>query len=263
MQRIGKFLSRRSSWSIPYVLFMVIFVVLPLILIVGYAFTDADGHFTLGNFTEFLHQKEAINTFVYSIFIAALTTAICILLGYPAAYILALSKDIKAADIIVVLFLVPMLINVLMRTIASVALFDWLGIPLGQGTLVAGMVYNFIPFMILPIFNQLKKIDPSFMEAAQDLGAKPVEVFTKVILPLSKPGVVSGVMMVFMPTISTFAISELLTLNKIQLFGTIIQQNINNGLWNYGAMLALIMLVIIIVSNIFTEDEGNMQETVL
>lgn len=244
-------------------LFMVIFVVLPLILIVGYAFTDADGHFTFGNFTEFLHQKEAMNTFVYSIFIAALTTAICILLGYPAAYILALSKDIKAADIIVVLFLVPMLINVLMRTIASVALFDWLGIPLGQGTLVAGMVYNFIPFMILPIFNQLKKIDPSFMEAAQDLGAKPVEVFTKVILPLSKPGVVSGVMMVFMPTISTFAISELLTLNKIQLFGTIIQQNINNGLWNYGAMLALIMLVIIIVSNIFTEDEGNMQETVL
>lgn len=244
-------------------LFMVIFVVLPLILIVGYAFTDASGHFTFGNFTEFLHQKEAMNTFVYSIFIAALTTAICILLGYPAAYILALSKDIKAADIIVVLFLVPMLINVLMRTIASVALFDWLKIPLGAGTLVAGMVYNFIPFMILPIFNQLKKIDPSFMEAAQDLGAKPVEVFIKVILPLSKPGVVSGVMMVFMPTISTFAISELLTLNKIQLFGTIIQQNINNGLWNYGAMLALIMLVIIIVSNIFTEDEGNMQETVL
>lgn len=260
---LRQLISRRSTWSIPYVLFMLIFVLLPLILIAVYAFTDASGNFTLANFQDFLNQSEAVNTFIYSILIALATTSICVLLGYPAAYILAYSKDIKSADVLIVLFLVPMLINVLMRTIASVALFDFLHIPLGQGTLIAGMVYNFIPFMILPIYNVLKKIDPSYMEAAQDLGAKPQEVFLKVVLPLSKSGLTSGIMMVFMPTISTFAISELLTLNKVQLFGTIIQQNINNGLWNYGAALALIMLVIILISNMFTDEEPTTVEGVL
>jgi spermidine/putrescine transport system permease protein len=136
-----------------------------------------------------------------------------------------------------------------------VSLFGFVGIPLGEGALVFGMVYNFLPFMIYPIYNVLRKLDKSYIEAAEDLGANPLRVFTKVTFPLSMPGVLSGVMMVFMPTISTFAISELLTMNNIKLFGTTIQENINNGMWNYGAVLALIMLVIIFIINLFNEED--------
>ncbi len=139
----------------------------------------------------------------------------------------------------------PMWINALMRTLATAELFNVLGIHLGKGTLLYGMVYDYLPFMIYPIYNVLDKMDKSYAEAAQDLGATPWKVFWKVIVPLSMPGVASGVLMVFMPTVSTFAISEFLTNNKIKLFGTIIQENINSSMWNYGAALALIMLVII------------------
>ena len=161
----------------------------------------------------------------------------------------------RSAPVMVALFLIPMFINVLMRTLATVALFGFMKVPLGQATLIFGMVYNYLPFMILPIYTVLQKIDKSYSEAAQDLGADNVKVFTKVTLPLSMPGVVSGIMMVFMPTISTFAIAELLTMNNIKLFGTIIQENINNGMWNYGALLSLIMLILIVVTNLFNDDK--------
>ena len=142
------------------------------------------------------------------------------------------------------------------------ALFDFLKLPLGEGALIFGMVYNFLPFMIYPIYNTLNKMDGSYVEAAQDLGATPQKVFTKVVLPLSMPGVWSGVLMVFMPTISTFAVAELLTLNKVKLFGTTIQENINNGFWNYGSALALIMLVLIGITTILTgEDNAREDET--
>ena len=150
------------------------------------------------------------------------------------------------------LFILPMWINILVRTLATVALFDFLKFPLGEGALVFGMVYNFLPFMIYPIYNTLQKMDHSLIEAAEDLGATPSEVFRKVTVPLSMPGVMSGIMMVFMPTISTFAIAELLTMNNVKLFGTTIQENINNGMWNYGAALSLIMLVIIGATSIFS-----------
>jgi spermidine/putrescine transport system permease protein len=154
-----------------------------------------------------------------------------------------------------------MWINVLVRTLATVALFDFLTLPLGEGALIFGMVYNFLPFMIYPIYNVLQKMDHSLIEAAEDLGATPRQVFTKVIFPLSMPGIVSGVMMVFMPTISTFAIAELLTMNNIKLFGTTIQENINNGMWHYGAALSFIMLVIIGITTLFSgssdEDGAN------
>ena len=117
------------------------------------------------------------------------------------------------------------------------------------------MVYNFLPFMIYPIYNTLQKMDHSLIEAAEDLGATPSEVFRKVTIPLSMPGVMSGIMMVFMPTISTFAIAELLTMNNVKLFGTTIQENINNGMWNYGAALSLIMLVIIGITSLFSDAE--------
>ena len=150
-----------------------------------------------------------------------------------------------------------MWINILVRTLATVALFDFMHLPLGEGALIFGMVYNFLPFMIYPIYNTMSKMDHSYIEAAQDLGANPLTVFLKVVLPLSMPGVMSGIMMVFMPTISTFAIAELLTMNNIKLFGTTIQENINNGMWNYGAALSLIMLVIIFATDLFSDNEED------
>lgn len=254
-----KFFYSRKSWTLPYVVFSAIFVVLPLLLIVLYSFTDENGSFTLSNFTKFMSRSEDVNTFVYSIGIALLTTLICILLGYPAAYILARSK-MKYANAVVMLFILPMWVNILVRTLATVALFDFAGIALGEGALLFGMVYNFIPFMVYPIYNTLQKMDNSYIEAAEDLGASPWQVFVKTILPLSMPGISSGVLMVFMPTISTFAISELLTLNNIKLFGTTIQENVNNSMWNYGAALSLIMLLLIGASTIFASDDNNQEK---
>ena len=237
-------------------IFLFIFVVVPLVLIFLYAFQDADGNFTLSNFAKFISSPEAANTFVYSIGVAIVTTVICILLGYPAAYILS-NKELCRSKVLVVLFILPMWINILVRTLATVALFDFMRLPLGEGALIFGMVYNFLPFMIYPIYNVMQKMDHSYIEAAQDLGANPFTVFKKVVVPLSMPGVISGVMMVFMPTISTFAIAELLTMNNIKLFGTTIQENINNGMWNYGAALSLIMLVIIFATNLFSDNENE------
>ena len=227
---------------------------LPLVLILVYAFQDSEGVFSLENFRRFIEQPEAVNTFIYSIGIALITTILCILLGYPAAWILS-NRKLNRSEITVVLFILPMWINILVRTLATVALFDFIKLPLGEGALIFGMVYNFLPFMIYPIYNTLQKMDHSLIEAAEDLGATPSEVFRKVTVPLSMPGVMSGIMMVFMPTISTFAIAELLTMNNVKLFGTTIQENINNGMWNYGAALSLIMLIIIGITSLFSDGE--------
>ncbi|MBE6193847.1 MAG: ABC transporter permease [Rikenellaceae bacterium] len=250
--------SRRSSWALPYALFLAFFVALPLVLIVIFAFTNGAGEFSLENFKKFVVQPEAVNTFIYSIGIALVTTFLCILLGYPAAYILS-NKNLNRSQTTVMLFILPMWINILVRTLATVALFDFAHIPLGEGALIFGMVYNFLPFMIYPIYNTLQKMDHSLIEAAEDLGAKPSTVFWKVTVPLSMPGITSGIMMVFMPTISTFAIAELLTMNNIKLFGTTIQENINNGMWNYGAALSLIMLVIIGITSLFSDSDAQSQ----
>ena len=256
MKKLVKFFSRRRSWSLPYVLFMAIFVVMPLVLIMIYAFQSKDGSFSMENFQRFINQPEAANTFIYSIGIALITTIICLVLGYPAAYILS-RLPLSTARLVVMLFILPMWINVLVRTLATVALFDFLRLPLGEGALIFGMVYNFLPFMIYPIYNVLQKMDGSLIEAAEDLGATPRQVFTRVVFPLSSPGIVSGIMMVFMPTISTFAIAELLTMNNIKLFGTTIQENINNGMWHYGAALSLIMLIIIGITSLFTDSSED------
>ena len=249
---------KRSHWSIPYVVFLTIFVVLPLVLVLVYAFQDGSGHFTFANITKFFTDSDALSTFAVSIEVAIENTLICILLGYPAAWILA-NKDLNHSAVTIILFIMPMWINALMRTLATAELFNMLGITLGKGTLLFGMVYDYLPFMIYPIYNVLNKMDKSYSEAAQDLGAKPWEVFWKVTVPLSMPGVSSGILMVFMPTVSTFAISEFLTNNKIKLFGTIIQENINSSMWNYGAALALIMLVIIGISTLFTDERKEVE----
>lgn len=254
-------MTKRSSWSIPYLVFLTVFVVLPLILVVVYAFQDSYGHFTLANITKFFSDSDAMGTFALSMEVAIENTLICILLGYPAAWILA-NRNLNRSAVTVVLFILPMWINALMRTLATAELFNMLGISLGKGTLLFGMAYDYLPFMIYPIYNVLNKMDKSYAEAAQDLGATPWQVFRKVIVPLSMPGVTSGIMMVFMPTVSTFAISEFLTNNKIKLFGTIIQENINSSMWNYGAALALIMLIIIGITSLFNDRDKDAGEDV-
>ena len=254
-------MNKRSSWTLPYFIFLLLFVALPLVLVMVYAFQDGSGHFTLSNITKFFSDSDALGTFALSLEVAVENTLICILLGYPAAWILA-NKEYNRSAVTIVLFILPMWINALMRTLATTELFNMFGVPLGKGTLLYGMVYDYLPFMIYPIYNILNKMDKSYAEAAQDLGATPWKVFWKVVVPLSMPGVASGVLMVFMPTVSTFAISEFLTNNKIKLFGTIIQENINSSMWNYGAALSLIMLVIIGVTSLFQakdkEVEGGM-----
>ena len=254
-------MNKRSSWALPYFIFLLLFVALPLILVMVYAFQDGSGHFTLSNITKFFSDSDALGTFALSLEVAVEYTLICILLGYPAAWILA-NKEYNRSAVTIVLFILPMWINALMRTLATTELFNMLGVTLGKGTLLYGMVYDYLPFMIYPIYNVLNKMDKSYAEAAQDLGATPWKVFWKVVLPLSMPGVASGVLMVFMPTVSTFAISEFLTNNKIKLFGTIIQENINSSMWNYGAALSLMMLIIIGITSLFQgkdkEVEGGM-----
>jgi spermidine/putrescine transport system permease protein len=234
-------------------------VVLPLVLIGVYAFTNPSGEFTLLNFVSFFTNSLYLTSFIYSIGIALITTIICLLLGYPAAYIMAMA-DFKTPHVIAMLFILPMWINFLLRTIATVELFHMFGLPLGEGALIFGMVYDFLPFMIYPIYNTLQKMDTSLVEAAHDLGANRGQVFTKVILPLSAPGIYSGIVMVFMPTVSTFAISELLTHNKITLFGSLIQRSFGEGgiaMWNYGAALSLIMLIIIGLTSFFGGDKED------
>ena len=250
-------MTKRSTWALPYAIFLVLFVALPLILIMFYAFRDGSGGFTFANFAKFFTDADAIGTFALSLEVAIENTAICILLGYPAAWILA-NKNLNKSAVTIVLFIMPMWINALMRTLATAELFHMLGFQLGKGTLLIGMVYDYLPFMIYPIYNILEKMDKSYAEAASDLGATPWQVFWKV--PLSMPGVISGVLMVFMPTVSAFAISEFLTNNKIKLFGTIIQENINSGMWNYGAALSLVMLIIIGITSLLQDNKKDLNE---
>ena len=251
--------AKRSTWSLPYFIFLLLFVALPLALIAVYAFQDDSGHFTFSNVLRIFSDSDAISTFALSLEVAIETTLLCLLLGYPAAWILA-NKNFGFKTVTIVMFIMPMWVNALLRTLATAELFSTLGFTLGKGTLLFGMVYDFLPFMIYPIYNMLLKMDRSYPEAAMDLGATPVQVFLKVTLPLSLPGVFSGILMVFMPTMSTFAISEFLTNGKIKLFGTIIQENINSSMWNYGAALSLIMLVLIGITSLATSGRRSAEE---
>ena len=249
-------MTKKSTWAVPYFVFLVLFVVLPLLLIAVYAFTDNHGSFTLSNITAVFTEPKIVNSFLVSLEVALENTLICILIGYPAAYILA-DRKLNRSSLTAVLFILPMWINALMRTLATAEIFNSIGIGLGKGTLLFGLTYDYLPFMIYPIYTILSKMDRSYIEAAQDLGASPAKVFLKVTLPLSMPGVMSGVMMVFMPTVSTFAISEILTNNTIQLFGSIIQEQFNNLMWNQGAALSLAMLIIIGLSTLLQKNKDD------
>ena len=253
----------RSLFASPYALWMMIFTIVPVILIAYYAFTDSSGAFTLDNFRKFMMHPEAMNTFVYSIGIAVITTLVCLLLGYPAALIMA-DREIKLGPTLVVLFIIPMWMNFLLRTIAWMSLlednglintvlralgFNGVQLMYNSGAVLLGMVYNFLPFMVFPIYTLLSKMDYRLTEAAADLGCNNWQTLWKVTMPLSIPGIVSGITMVFMPSVTTFFIPRVLGGGNTMMFGDLIEAKfLTEGNWNVGSALSLIMMVLILIS---------------
>lgn len=256
----------RKALAIPYAVFLVLFVLLPLALIIFYAFTNANGTISFQNFINFFTDGVSFNSFLDSIWIAFLTTLICFVVGFPVAYILA-NKKYNKNKTLIMLFLLPMWINFLLRTIATRAMFEaigsWLNVDIefGKGTTIFGMVYNFLPFMIIPIYTTLTSLDKSYTEAALDLGATPTKVITKVILPLAIPGIISGITMVFMPTLSTFVISDLLGNNLVQLLGNIINLEFTQNSWNYGSALSIILLLLMGITMYFEKKYNKNSQT--
>ncbi len=276
---------KRSLFASPYTLWMIVFTVLPCILVAYYAFTDANGVFTLENFMSFWDSNYAknkiyatmgeaaapyiirgtvnVDTLVYSLWMAFLCTVICLLLGYPAALFMA-DRNMKIGATIVILFIIPMWMNFLLRTIAWMSLLEdqglintflrWLGfdgvkLMYNSGAVLLGMVYNFLPFMVFPVYTSLSKLDPKLGEAAQDLGCNEWKTFTRVTAPLSLPGVISGITMVFMPSVTTFFIPRILGGGNTMMFGDLIESKfLTEGNWNVGSALSLIMMVLILIS---------------
>lgn len=237
----------RKVFSYPYILFLMVFVVVPLSLLLVNSFL-VDGKLSFDNFKEFFSGKASLLVLANSIIVGLVTTGLCLLLGYPVAYLLV---KFNAGKMFVLLFILPMWVNFLIRTLATKAIFVALGVKLGMFTVVFGMVYNYLPFMILPLYTTLSGMDKSYAEAAKDLGADPMNVLVKTILPMSLPGIISGITMVFIPTISTFAISQLLSDSTIYLFGDSIQTKFDQGVYGVGSIMSLVMLVMVLVSNYF------------
>lgn len=256
-QKLKKFRFTRRAFAYPYMLFLLLFVVAPLVLILANTFIYNNA-FSFENFSLFFSEKAGLVILGNSILVGFLTTILCLLLGYPVAYFLA---KYSAGKTFVLLFILPMWVNFIIRTLATKAIFVSLDIPLGMGTVVFGMVYNYLPFMILPLHTVLTSIDKSYSEAAQDLGADGYTVFMKTILPLSVPGIISGITMVFVPTISTFAISQLLSDSTVFLFGDSIQMKFEQGLYGVGSVMSLVMLILVLISNFFlskfSKNEGT------
>jgi len=259
--------------ALPYIVWMVIIIVLPMLLIMLYAFTHegndvATIRFTLENFTRFFSDKVFMSVLKRSLYIAVITTVICIILGYPIAYVIA-NRSEKSKMFWVLLITLPTWINMLVRTYAWMGILQDEGIInrllgfLGIGPItmihttfavVLGMVYNFIPFMILQIYTSLTKMDKSYLEAASDLGANRVQSFLKVTLPLSLPGVISGITLVFLPAVSSFFIPKLLGGGQYVLIGNVIETEfLTSGDWNFGSAISLVMAVIIMISMYITK----------
>lgn len=250
-------LFRRKYLCIPYSVFLVLFIIIPILLIVYYAFSDSNGAFSLDALVGFFTTWTKINVLFVSIFIALQTTIICLLIGYPLAYFLA-DKKINKNAVLVTLFIAPMWINFVLRTGATRDLLTWMNINGGNYPYLAtliGMVYNYLPFVILPLYTTMLKLDRSQIEAASDLGANPFQVFYKNILPQSVPGIVSAVTMTFMPTMSSYVISDTLSEGKITLLGNYIYLDFSNTAWNDGSFMALIMLVIVGISMLFMRNK--------
>ena len=251
----------RNKWiAVPYVGWMALFVVAPLILVVVYALTTRDGAFTLDNFSNMLQYAPV---FGRSFLLAGIATVVCILLGYPMAYFLARERG-RLQSMAMLLIMLPMWMNFLLRTYSWQFLLErngffntllaTIGLPKldiinTSGAVVLGMVYNFLPFMVFPIYTSLSKLDPQLGEAAQDLGCNAWNKFVRVTAPLSLPGVISGITMVFMPSVTTFFIPRILGGGNTMMFGDLIESKfLTEGNWNVGSALSLIMMILILVS---------------
>ena len=267
------------SMAYPYVAWITILIILPMLLIIAYAFTVEgtaffQGQFTLDNFARFFSDAVFLQVLIRSMRTAIITTIICLLLGYPAAY--AISRSGMSSTKLILVITLPTWINMLVRTYA------WVGILQDNGLLnhllgllhigpfqfmytdfavVLGMVYNFLPFMILEIHTSLSKMDPSYLEAASDLGADHVKAFFKVTLPLSIPGMISGITLVFLPAVSSFFIPKLLGGGQYVLIGNVIEsQFLTSGNWSFGSALSLTMVIIIMISMYFTRKLDKNRE---
>lgn len=284
-RRAGMKTNRLSRFAIPYVIWMALFVVAPIIMVVIYAFSSASGGFTLDNFAK---MGTYTVVFTRSFKLALIATAICVLIGYPVSY--KMSKEgPRFQRLAMVLIMLPMWMNFLLRTYSWMAILENNGLlnqlfrKIGlialynnifgtdisffrmintQGAVVLGMVYNYLPFMILPIYSVIVKLDHSLIEAARDLGANSVQVFRRVILPLSLPGVLSGITMVFVPSVSTFAISKMLGGGTEMLLGDLIEQQYTGGAYNpyLGAAISLVMMVIVVICMVVMNRFGEGEE---
>ncbi|MGL5352834.1 MAG: ABC transporter permease [Clostridium sp.] len=255
----------RSITAYPYIFWSGLFIVIPLLIVIFFGFTlkTPDGYiFSLENFIK-LMQPQYFVVFFRSIKLALLSTIGCLILGYPVAYIISKMTSGKR-NILIMLFIVPMWMNFLLRTYAWLPILGKQGflnnilVSLGferfsflytDGAVLLGMIYNFLPFMVLPIYTVLIKMDKDLINAASDLGASRKHIFKKIILPLSMPGVVSGITMVFMPAVSTFVISRLLGGGQYMLLGNLIEQQFTTmGDWNFGSAISIFMMIIILIS---------------
>lgn len=244
---------KRKHLAIPYGVFLLLFVIVPIFIMLFYAFTDSDNHFTLANFGRIFSDITAVSALLASISIALLTTLLCLLIGYPVAYLLARS-GLKRTTTLLILFITPMWINFVMRMNALKEFFSMIGL-LDKSpyvNTVIGMVYDFLPFMILPLYTTLLKMDNNLIEASQDLGANKATTFLKVILPLSMPGIVSGITMVFMPTMTNYVISDILGRSQVTILGKLIEDYFMQSNWNMGAAISMLLLIIMFVVTILT-----------
>lgn len=263
-----------SKYRYLYILWLAIFIAIPLLLVTFYAFTVSDGDgfkFSLDNFRRF-NDPIYYKVLMRSLSLALKSTLICLVVGYPLAFIIAREKS-KRKGVMLLMIVAPMWMNFLLRTYSWFVLLGKSGLintflgnfGLGpyqliytDGAVLLGMVYNFLPFMVLPIYSVLSKMDPKLIEAANDLGATKVETFTKVTLPLSVPGIISGVSMVFIPAISTFVISNILGGNKYNLIGNVIEQQFRwTGDWHFGSSMSLILMIFILITMAITNRFGG------
>ncbi|NLC17665.1 MAG: ABC transporter permease [Clostridiales bacterium] len=274
----GLHLSQAASikWlSFPYIIWMIGFIILPLIVILYYGLTGKEDNFTLDNIALITDYKNW-KSLLLALRLSVISTLICLLLAYPLALILRKSK-MNSSSFIVLIIILPMWMNFLLRTIAWQNILEKTGIlnsilrffhlPALEiintpAAIIIGMVYNFLPFMVLPIFNVLIKIDQNVINAARDLGANSFQTFLKIILHLSIPGVISGITMVFVPSLTTFVISTILGGSKVLLIGNVIEQQFRLGNWNAGSGLSLVLMVFVllsmaIISKYDKESEGN------
>ncbi len=258
-----------SIAAAPHIFWAILFIVLPLLIVIVYAFTDPEGAFTLDNVKAL---KDYVSIFGLSIELSVIATFICLLIGYPLAYIIARSNP-KHQKIYIMLLMLPMWTNLLIRTYSIMALLDDGGfintlfntsfhIVGTKGAVIFGMVYDFLPYMVLPIYTCISKIDKHMWEVASDLGCNMFTTLSKVILPLSLSGIISGVTMVFVPSISTFYISQKLGGGTFELIGDTIERQFVTGSYNVGAAISLVMMILILISlglmNYFSEEgEGG------